>query len=140
MSRDRRRGQTLIVFAIMMVFLVLGMLALVCDTAVMFSEYDKVGLVAEDCVQGAIAAGFAADRTAYYATGQLPALDAVAAKAVCRQDVTDALGPGAADPQIQVTGEIVTVTVSDNVTLPVPLWTPTAHVSVTRQGQLGRGA
>ncbi len=141
--RDRRQaGQTLIVFTLMMAFVVLGMLALVCDLAVVMVHYNHASMAAEVGVQSSLAlasdGSTAIDPKQFYEhhqlgynVGQL----AVQCEAAIRQ-LQPSLSPHCTfDPGTHT----LAAQVSEDVTLPVPLWGSTMHLNVTREGRTVHG-
>jgi hypothetical protein len=124
-------GQTLIMFAITMTFVFLSLIALVGDADTLMVRYNQVN---SEALLGAQAGATAIDENAFY-QGQ-HRLDPVLAVQRCQ---SIALSGGT--PQThRVTctfnpPNTVTATVSQDVTLPIPLFMTTATVRSSRTGQ-----
>ena len=119
-------GQTLVIFALVLAFCLVGMLALVADLGTLFIAYNRV----DDGALLAIQAGASAiDQGSFY-TGSLR-LDPQAAEQRCRDTLAAARLPGRCTADVRS----ITVDVSQVVTLPVPLLGVRAPIHVSRTAQ-----
>ncbi len=124
-------GQTLIMFAITMTFVFLSLIALVGDADTLMVRYNQVD---SEALLGAQAGASAIDEAAFY-RGQ-HRLDPVAAVDRCQS-----IPLSGGTPQTHrvactfVAPNRVTATVSEDVTLPIPLFMTTATVRATRSGE-----
>ncbi|HZV51094.1 MAG TPA: hypothetical protein VFD49_15170 [Candidatus Dormibacteraeota bacterium] len=129
--RGRQSGQTLIMFAIAMTFVFTAMIALVGDADTLMVRYNQVNA---EALLRAQAGASAIDTAAVY-RGQ-HALDPALAVQRCEQ--AGIAGGGGHPRQVTCTfvpPNRVTATVSEDVTLPIPLFMTTATVRATRTGQ-----
>jgi hypothetical protein len=119
-------GQTLVIFALVLAFFFVGMLALVADLGALFVAYNRV----DDGVLLAVQAGASAIDEGSFYTGSLR-LDPAAARRRCQDSLSAAHLDGrcAADPRS------VTADVRQLVALPVPLLGLRAPVHVARSAQ-----
>jgi len=119
-------GQTLVIFALVLAFCLVGMLALVADLGTLFVAYNRV----DDGALLAIQAGASAiDQGSFY-TGSLR-LDPQAAEQRCRDTLAAARLPGRCTADVRS----ITAEVSQMVTLPVPLLGVRAPIHVSRTAQ-----
>jgi urea transporter len=133
-TRDRRgqRGQTLLIFALVAAFVLLGVIALVGDSQVLFVNSNRAD---GDALLAAQAGASAIDTAALY--GNVLRLDPVASVLRCQQAVQP-------DPRIisvtcGVSGNTVTATVVERVDMPVPLLGATQTLSATRTAKPAYG-
>lgn len=126
-DRARRRGesgQTLVMFALVLSLVLVVLLALVVDLAAVITDYDRAALAA---TVGAQAGATAVDTDTYYRTGHRQLLPDQA-RTLCR---------GAANlptpPTCAVSGDTITVTVTQSAALPLTLLGASVPISVTRQ-------
>jgi len=126
-------GQTLVIFALVLAFFFVGMLALVADVGALFVAYNRV----DDGVLLAVQAGASAIDEGSFYTGGLQ-LDAVTARARCQES----LAAAHLDGRCAADARSVTADVRQLVTLPVPLLGLRApvHVSRTAQPAFGGGS
>ncbi|HKF19131.1 MAG TPA: hypothetical protein VKF14_18365 [Candidatus Dormibacteraeota bacterium] len=119
-------GQTLVIFALVLAFCLVGMLALVVDLGTLFVAYNRV----DDAALLAIQAGASAiDQGSFY-TGSLR-LDPEAAEQRCRDTLAAARLQGRCTADVRS----ITADVSQVVTLPVPLLGVRAPIHVSRTAQ-----
>lgn len=129
-GRADQTGQTLVIFALVLAFCFVGMVALVADLGALFVAYNRV----DDAALLAIQAGASAiDEGSFYA-GSLR-LDPLAAQQRCLDSLAAAHVPGhcAAD------AHSITADVHQSVALPVPLLGVQAPVHVSRTAQPAYG-
>jgi hypothetical protein len=126
------RGQTLVIFALVLAFFFVGMLALVADLGALFVAYNRI----DGGVLLAVQAGASAIDEGSFYTGGLQ-LDAPAARQRCQ----DALAAAHLDGRCTADTRSVTADVRQLVALPVPLLGLHApvHVSRTAQPAFGGG-
>ncbi|HLH71509.1 MAG TPA: hypothetical protein VKY90_21420 [Candidatus Dormibacteraeota bacterium] len=127
----RQSGQTLVMFAIAMTFVFLAMIALVGDVDTLVVRYNQVDA---EALLRAQAGASAIDVAALYRGEH--ALDPTLAVQRCEQ--VEVAGDGAHPRQVRCTfvpPNRVTATVSEEVTLPIPLFMASATVRATRTGQ-----
>lgn len=132
-GRERQRGQTLVVFALVLALFLAGMLALIADLGAMFVAYNRI----DDGALLAIQSGASAiDQGSFY-TGRLQ-LDAAGAAQRCEESLAAARLPG----RCSATPRDVSAEVTQVVTLPVPVFGLQApvHVRRTAQPAFGGGA
>jgi hypothetical protein len=129
----RQRGQTLVIFTLVLALLFVGMLALVADLSALFVAYNRV----DDGALLAIQAGASAIDEGSFYTGQLR-LDVAAARQRCQ----DSLAVAQLDGRCSADARSVTADVHQVVALPVPLLGLRAPVHVSRSAQpaFGGGA
>lgn len=127
--RRGQSGQTLIMFAITMVFMFLSLIALVGDSVVLMVRYNQVNSAA---LLGAQAGATAIDEELFYQG--IHQLRPDLATSRCETTAESSAGPGAGASCV-TNGNTVTATVTQQVTLPVPLFMQSATVSATRTGQ-----
>lgn len=119
-------GQTLVIFALVLAFSLVGMLALVADLGTLFVAYNRV----DDGALLAIQAGASAiDQGSFYA-GSLR-LDPQAAEQRCRESLAAARLPG----HCTASARSITAEVDQVVALPVPLLGVRAPIHVSRTAQ-----
>ena len=111
-------------FALVLALVLVVLLALVVDLAAVVTDYDRAALAA---TLGAQAGATAVDEDAYYKTGHRQ-LQPSTATQLC-QDAANWSTP----PTCTVSGDTVTVTVRDSVSLPLTLFGRTLPIAVTRQ-------
>ena len=134
-DRSPRRGesgQTLVMFALVLMLVLVAVLALVVDLAAVVTDYDRAALAA---TVGAQAGATAVDTDTYYRTGRRELLPGQA------QTLCQAAAPAAEPPTCVVSGDTITVTVRQSVALPLGLFGASVPISVTRQatGVFGGG-
>jgi hypothetical protein len=127
------RGQTLVIFALVLSMFFAGMLALVADLGSLFVAYNRV----DDAVLLAVQAGASAIDEGSFYTGGLE-LDAAAAAQRCQDSLTNAH----LDGRCSADGRSVSADVRQLVPLPVPVLGLRApvHVSRTAQPAFGGGS
>lgn len=129
-TRRHEAGQTLIVFALMMVFVFVGLLALVGDAAVLMFEYDRA---TSQALIGAQAGASDIDLQAFYVSNTRR-LAATAAD-TCRSAALAGQGAGAS-ARCQVTaGDTVTANVSRQARLPIPSFGASITVTAARSAR-----
>lgn len=124
-QRESESGQTLVMFALVMLLVLVSVLALVVDLAAVVTDYDRAALAA---TVGAQAGASAVDASAYYQTGRRQLLPG-AASTLCQ----DAANLPQDPPTCAVSGDTITVTVRESVPLPLTLFGASVPISVTRQ-------
>jgi hypothetical protein len=127
----RQSGQTLIMFAITMTFMFLALVALVGDADTLMVRYNQVN---SEALLGAQAGATAVDEGQFY--NGVHVLDRTAA--VDRCEKIPLSGGTPATHQIHCpppAGNMVTATVTWDVSLPIPLFGTTVTVRSTRTGQ-----
>ena len=122
--RDAQSGQTLVMFALVLAFVLVAVLALVVDLAAVVNDYDRAALAA---TLGAQAGATAVDEDTYYRTGRRQLLPS-AATDLCRQAAN-----WSTPPTCTVSGDTVTVTVHDTVPLPLTVFGQSIPIVATRQ-------
>lgn len=122
--RHRESGQTLVMFALVLAFVLVAVLALVIDLAAVVTDYDRASLAA---TLGAQAGATAVDQDTYYRTGRRQLLPS-AARQLCRQAAN-----WSTPPTCEVSGDTVTVTVRDSVPLPLTVFGRSVPIAATRQ-------
>jgi hypothetical protein len=123
--RDER-GQTLVIFTLVLALFFVGMFAMVADLSALFVAYNRV----DDGALLAIQAGASAIDEGSFYTGSLR-LDATAARQRCQ----DALAAAHLDGQCSADARSVTADVHQTVALPIPLLGLQAPVHVSRSAQ-----
>ena len=114
--KSRQEGQTLVVFALVMAFLLVGMLAMVGDYAVVVSHYNGID---EAALLAAQSGASKIDLTVYTATHEVR-LDPVQAKLECqRVALANAPFVRATDVNCLVGANFVEAQISDGGSLPV---------------------
>ncbi len=126
MGQHPEAGQTLVIFAIALVFCLVGMLALVADAGTMFVAYNRI----DDGALLAIQAGASAIDEGSFYTGSLR-LDPLAAQQRCQEALATALLPG----HCIADAHSITADVYQTVALPVPLFAIRAPIHVHRTAQ-----
>ncbi len=131
-GRRGQAGQTLIMFAITMTFMFLALIALVGDSDVLMVRYSQVNAAA---LLGAQSGATAIDEQEFYKGNRV--LDTGAAITRCQATATST-----GDPRTQAscsvdpaTNTIITAVVSQQVTLPIPLFGATVTVKATRSAR-----
>lgn len=122
--RRDQSGQTLVMFALVLAFVLVVLLAVVVDLAAVVNDYDRAALAA---TVGAQAGATAVDQDTYYRTGRRQLLPSTA-RQLC-QDAANWSTP----PTCAVSGDTVTVTVHDSVPLPLTVLGQSVPITVTRQ-------
>lgn len=117
-------GQTLVMFALVLMLVLAVLAALVVDLAAVVTSYDRAALAA---TVGAQAGATAVDTDTYYRTGRRQLLPDEA-RTLC-QSAADL----ASAPTCAVSGDTITVTVRQSVALPLTLLGAAVPISVTRQ-------
>jgi len=133
MRRNSQHGQTLVVFTLVCAFILLGTMALVGNTQVLFVNADRADAAA---LLSAQAGASAIDLQTLYATNTV-ALDHGEAQARCEQ-------AGAAQPLVlstkcSVDGNTVTAVVVQRVQMPLPIWGDFETVTATRSARPAYG-
>jgi hypothetical protein len=128
-----QRGQTLVIFTIVCAFILLGTVALVGNTQVLFVNADRADAAA---LLSAQAGASAIDLTSLY-RGDRIALQPGEAQARCEQ-------AGAAQPLVvsttcSVDGNTVTAHVVQRVQMPLPIWGSFETVTATRSARPAYG-
>jgi hypothetical protein len=119
-------GQTLVIFALVLAFFLVGMLALVADLGTLFVAYNRV----DDGALLATQAGASAiDQGSFY--GGSLRLDPQAAEQRCQESLAVANLPGTCTADTRS----ITADVDLVVALPVPLLSLQAPVHVSRRAQ-----
>jgi hypothetical protein len=125
-------GQTLIMFALAMTFVFMGLIALVGDADTLMVRYNEVNSAA---LRGAQAGASDVDLAAFYKG--VHQLDAGTVQSVCQTAAEQG------NPQLRATcplptaaaPDTVTATVTEQVSLPIPLFATQVQVKATRQGR-----
>lgn len=125
--RQGESGQTLVMFALMLMLVLVVLLALVVDLAAVVTDYDGAALAA---TTGAQAGATAVDQATYYRTGQRRLLPGEA-RTLCRSAANLPQDP----PTCTVSGDSITVTVRRSVPLPLTVFGASVPISVTRQAR-----
>jgi hypothetical protein len=121
-ARRGQAGQTLIMFAITMTFMFLALIALVGDSDVLMVRYSQVN---SEALLGAQSGATAVDQQAFYRGDR--ALDPNEAVLRCQTAALSAGGPPTtATCSVDPATNTVTAVVSQQVTLPIPLFAITA--------------
>jgi hypothetical protein len=119
-------GQTLVIFALTLVFFFTGMLALVADLGALFIAYNRV----DDAALLASQAGASAiDQGAFY--GGHVRLDPGIARRRCQESLTSAGVPGSCSVDV----DVVTADAGQLVKLPVPVLGLSAPVHVQHRAR-----
>lgn len=131
--RNSQHGQTLIVFTIVCAFILLGTMALVGNSQVLFVNSDRADAAA---LLSAQAGASAIDLPTLY-TSNTVALEPAEAQTRCEQ-------AGAAQPLVlstrcSVDGNTVTAVVVQRVQMPLPLWADFETVTATRSARPAYG-
>lgn len=127
------RGQTLVIFTIVCAFLLLGTMALVGNTQVLFVNADRADAAA---LLSAQAGASAIDLATLY-NGDLIALQPGEAQSRCEQ--AGAAQPLVVSARCSVAGNTVTAVVVQRVQLPLPLWADFETVTATRSARPAYG-
>lgn len=125
--RRSESGQTLVMFALMLLLVLVVLLALVVDLAAVVTDYDHAALAA---AVGAQAGATAVDQATYYRTGERRLLPQEA-RTLCRSAADLPQHP----PTCAVSGDTITVTVRRSVPLPLGLLGASVPISVTRRAE-----
>ncbi|MBO0746210.1 MAG: hypothetical protein J2P43_14415 [Candidatus Dormibacteraeota bacterium] len=123
-GRHGQSGQTLVMFALVLAFVLVAVLALVVDLAAVVNDYDRAALAA---TLGAQAGATAVDEDTYYRTGHRQLLPSTA-RELCRQAAN-----WSTPPTCTVSGDTVTVTIRDSVALPLTVFGQSVPIAATRQ-------
>lgn len=123
-----QRGQTLVIFAIVCAFLLLGTIALVGNTQVLFVNSDRVDATA---LLAAQAGASAIDEGALYNNQVVVS----PAQAVTRCQQAAAAQAMVSSVHCTISGNTVTATVVQHVQMPIPLWSDFEMVSATRSAR-----
>lgn len=119
-------GQTLVIFAVVLAFLLIGMLSLIADLGAVFTAYTRADNVA---LLAAQAGASAIDQNAYY-NGNLQLNQGDAANRC--QTVLDSSGLPLQRPGCSATPQEVTADVQFSAPLPLPLPGASAPIHVVR--------
>lgn len=130
--RAAQHGQTLVIFTIVCAFILLGTIALVGNTQVLFVNSDRADAVA---LLAAQAGASAVDPSALYDNRLV--VDPIAAVARCQEAA--AAQPVVMSVTCTVSGNTVTATVVERVQMPLPLWSSFETVSSTRTARPAYG-
>lgn len=125
-------GQTLIIFTLVCAFLLLGTIALVGNTQVLFVNANRADGAA---LLAAQAGASAIDQQALYANTLQ--LDPAAARQRCQQAARQV--PYVIDVQCGVSNGTVTATVVERVDMPLPVWTGAETLRATRTARPAYG-
>jgi len=128
-----QRGQTLVIFTIVCAFVLLGTMALVGNTQVLFVNADRADAAA---LLSAQAGASAIDLTSLYRGDQI-ALQPGEAQARCEQ--AGAAQPLAVSTKCSVDGNTVTAHVVQRVQMPLPIWGSFETVTATRSARPAYG-
>jgi hypothetical protein len=123
-------GQTLIMFALAMTFVFMGLIALVADADTLMVRYNEVNAAA---LRGAQAGASDVDLAAFYSGKRQ--LNVQTVQGVCQNAAVfnnQQLHATCAPPNPPDT---VTATVTEQVSLPIPLFATQVQVKATRQGR-----
>jgi hypothetical protein len=121
-------GQTLVIFAIVCAFLLLGTIALVGNTQVLFVNSNRADAAA---LLAAQAGASAIDESALYGNQVVVS----PAQAVTRCEQAGAAQATVSSVHCTIAGNTVTATVVQRVQMPVPLWGDFETVSATRSAR-----
>ncbi len=122
-----QRGQTLVMFVLMLAVLLLGLLALVGDVGAVAFEYERAN---SSALLGAQAGAADIDLVSLY-TSNARQLDPNAAT-VCRATAMQSPGSSAT---CTPSGTTITATVSRQARLPIPVWGVSVPVRAVRTAQ-----
>jgi Flp pilus assembly protein TadG len=125
-GRTSMAGQTLVMFAVVLAFMLIGMLGLIADLGAVFTAYTQ----ADDVALLATQAGASAIDTQEFYNGRI-VLDAAGARDRCKQVLASASYGGPSDCTIK--GGSVQADVQTAVHLPLPIWGVTVPIHVSRQ-------
>ena len=128
-----QRGQTLVIFTIVCAFILLGTMALVGNTQVLFVNADRADAAA---LLSAQAGASAIDLTALYRGDQV-ALQPAEAQSRCEQ--AGAAQPLVVSARCHVDGNTVTAVVVQRVQMPLPLWSSFETVTASRSARPAYG-
>jgi Flp pilus assembly protein TadG len=123
-GRRGESGQTLVMFALVLMLVLVVLVALVVDLAAVVRDYDRTALAA---TVGAQAGATAVDTDTYYRTGRRQLLPGQA------QTLCQSAAGLSTPPVCTVSGDTITVTVRQSVALPLTLLGASVPISVTRQ-------
>ncbi len=126
--RHEQNGQTLVIFAVVCAFMLLGTIALVGNTQVLFVNSDRVDAAA---LLAAQAGASAIDQNALYSNQVVVS----PAQAVMRCQQAGAAQSTVSTVRCTVSGNTVTATIVQRVQMPVPLWGDFETVSATRSAR-----
>jgi len=118
-------GQTLVIFALVCAFILMGTIALVGNTQVLFVNSDRADSAA---LLAAQAGASAIDQQALYDNRIV--LNPTDAQKRCQDAAAQA--PLVISIQCDVSGNAVTATVIERVDMPIPLWSGAETVRATR--------
>jgi hypothetical protein len=121
-------GQTLVIFAIVCAFMLLGTIALVGNTQVLFVNSDRVDAAA---LLAAQAGASAIDQGALYSNQVVVS----PAQAMTRCQQAGAAQATVSSVSCTVSGNTVTATIVERVQMPIPLWGDFETVSATRSAR-----
>ena len=124
MTRDQS-GQTLVIFTIVCAFVLVGTIALVGNTQVLFVNSNRADSAA---LLAAQAGASAINPDALYDDR----LEILPAEATRRCQQAGAQVPHVVSVQCAISGNTVTATVVERVQMPIPLWSGFETVSATR--------
>jgi hypothetical protein len=131
-----QRGQTLVMMALVMLFVMLGLVALVGDGEVMMVSHERAD---NEALIAAQAGASAIDRNALYSNQIV--LDTSGGSDGARQRCESALRgvTGVVSISCSVTPQTVTATVRRQVNLPVPVWGRQQTVGARRTARVASG-
>ncbi|HYW25157.1 MAG TPA: hypothetical protein VE953_13405 [Terriglobales bacterium] len=132
---DVQRGQTLIVFTIVCAFVLLGTMALVGNTQVLFVNADRADSAA---LLAAQAGASAIDLSELYTHNRV-ALNVDDAQKRCRQAGNSQPLVVSTDCSVDIPSNTVTAVVVQRVQLPMPLWSDFETVRATRSARPAYG-
>jgi hypothetical protein len=131
-GQKEQRGQTLVIFTLVCAFLLLGTIALVGNTQVLFVNSDRADAAA---LLAAQAGASAIDQSALYSNQVRLRPDL----AVSRCDTAARQAPYVVSVTCTVSGDTVTARVVERVDMPVPLWSGAETLSATRTARAAFG-
>lgn len=133
--RDSQAGQTLVVFTIVSAFVLLGTIALVGNTQVLFVNANRADAAA---LLAAQAGASAIDRDELYNNNVIKIAPAQAVDR-CQQAGAQAPFVVAVNCTVDTDRNMVTATVVEQVEMPVPLWSGFETVRATRSARAAYG-
>jgi Flp pilus assembly protein TadG len=130
LQRGGQRGQTLVMFAVVLALLFIGLLALIADLGAVYTSYSR----AENVALLAAQAGASQINQQDFYNGVID-LDASAAPARCAAAIQAGNLPNPAYTCKLATPTQITVTIKYNVQLPLPLPGTSAPIQVTESAE-----
>ncbi len=127
-------GQTLVIFALVCSFILMGTIALVGNTQVLFVNYDRADSAA---LLAAQAGASAIDQQQLY--NNKVVLSVADAKKRCQDAAMQAQLVISVTCDVSITNGTVTAVVVERVDMPVPLWSVAETVSATRTARPAYG-